>query len=273
MEPNVHRAPTVNYTHEQHRGFGHRHGLHRHHRPGFGHHAAPGVLLGGIMVAVGTLFMLRELHVIDDFAVNDLWPLFLVGFGMAQLQRRRGFWGHTLGGLISLLGLGILLENLHIVALGAAHFWPVLVVVAGLAIMQRGFRRQRFHKQMMANQGVVTSNSTDPNVLDRTVTMAGAQIKVDSQQFTGGSLSCMMGGLEIDLRQAALANNEAVLQVSAVLSGIELRIPEGWQLVNEIAPMMGGVEDTTHPPAHSTTPAPRLILRGSIVMGGVTVKN
>jgi hypothetical protein len=76
--------------------------------------------------------------------------------------------------------------------------------------------------------------------------------------------------VELDLRQAAMAGPEAVLEVSARFSGIELRVPRDWHVVVDVAPTLGGVEDKTLPPAN---PSQRLVLRGAIAFGGVEVKN
>jgi hypothetical protein len=52
---------------------------------------------------------------------------------------------------------------------------------------------------------------------------------------------------------------------------VELQVPENWSVDLRITPLLGGVEDKTRP---VTDPAaPRLVLRGTVMMGGVEVKN
>jgi predicted membrane protein len=81
----------------------------------------------------------------------------------------------------------------------------------------------------------------------------------------------MMGGVELDLRGAVMAGNEARISVTAFMGGIEIRIPQAWSLDVRISPFMGGVEDKTFQP--QTPGAPVLILTGSVFMGGVEVSN
>jgi len=88
--------------------------------------------------------------------------------------------------------------------------------------------------------------------------------------FRGGDLTAVMGGCEIDLRQAAI-NGDATIDVFAVWGGIEIRVPENWTVAFHVTPILGGVEDKTRPSLGST--AHRLTIRGVVVMGAVEVKN
>jgi hypothetical protein len=80
-----------------------------------------------------------------------------------------------------------------------------------------------------------------------------------------------MGGVVIDLRSAKLAEDRASIDVFAMWGGIDLVVPEGWRVVSEVTPIMGGFEDNTAPPAE--TNAPTLVVRGLAIMGGVEVKH
>ena len=92
----------------------------------------------------------------------------------------------------------------------------------------------------------------------------------NSRAFRGADLLAIMGGCQLDLRQAAI-HGEAVIEVFAMWGGIEIRVPEDWTVASHIVPLMGGVEDKTRPPQGAT--AHRLILRGFAIMGGVEIKN
>ena len=81
----------------------------------------------------------------------------------------------------------------------------------------------------------------------------------------------IMGGCEIDLRRAAIAADEAVIDVFAFWGGIELRVPETWHVVGRVTPLMGGYEDKTSQVQQAG--GKRLVIRGLVVMGGVNVKN
>jgi hypothetical protein len=55
-----------------------------------------------------------------------------------------------------------------------------------------------------------------------------------------------------------------------MMGGIELRIPESWSLDLQVSAILGGVDDKTTAPVEA---GKRLVLRGSIVMGGIEISN
>jgi predicted membrane protein len=103
--------------------------------------------------------------------------------------------------------------------------------------------------------------------------MGGVVRRSNSQTFEGADLTAVMGGCEIDLRQASMvAGGEAVIDVFAFWGGIDIKVPEDWTVIVRAIPLMGGVEDKTRVPPAATT-SKRLVIRGIVVMGGVVVKN
>jgi hypothetical protein len=113
---------------------------------------------------------------------------------------------------------------------------------------------------------IVDANST----LSAMAILGGVSRGNNSRAFRGADLLAIMGGCQLDLRQAAI-NGEAVIEVFVMWGGIEIRVPEDWTVSSRIVPLMGGVEDKTRPPQGAT--AHRLILRGFAIMGGVEIKN
>ena len=63
---------------------------------------------------------------------------------------------------------------------------------------------------------------------------------------------------------------EAVLDVSSIMGGVTIRVPKSWNVVSRVSSIMGGVkDDTRHPPEEGH----RLILEGTVVMGGLKASN
>ena len=101
--------------------------------------------------------------------------------------------------------------------------------------------------------------------------MGGFERRVASHEFRGGEMTAFMGGGQLDLRDAMPAGGQAVINLFAMMGGFEIIIPETWRVISEVTPFMGGIEDKART---STNPnAPALLLRGFVMMGGVTLKN
>lgn len=100
--------------------------------------------------------------------------------------------------------------------------------------------------------------------------MGGVKRTNVSKDFRGGGATAVMGGVELDLRESVMDRKEAVLDVSSVMGGVKVRVPENWTVVSRVNSVMGGFKDSTrHPPNEDH----RLILKGTVLMGGLQVSN
>jgi hypothetical protein len=114
--------------------------------------------------------------------------------------------------------------------------------------------------------------STDPGAtMSGIAFMSGFKRTSNSQDFRGGELTAIMGGCEIDLRQATIKDGDAVIDVFAFWGGIEMKVPLDWSVVVEATPLLGGFDDKTMPPQGGS--AKRLIVKGYAIMGGVEISN
>jgi Domain of unknown function (DUF1707)/Cell wall-active antibiotics response 4TMS YvqF len=82
----------------------------------------------------------------------------------------------------------------------------------------------------------------------------------------------VMGGVEIDMREATFAEQVTVINLAVLMGGVEIKVPEGVEVHNEIVAIMGGSE-VDHDPAESYEGAGGPVVRvtGVVVMGGVEV--
>jgi predicted membrane protein len=97
--------------------------------------------------------------------------------------------------------------------------------------------------------------------------------------FRGGDITAIMGGGQLDLRLATIpSGEEAVIDIVAVMGGVEIIVPPTWEVSTPIMPFMGGVEDKrfpllpTDPNVTRRETGGRLVLRGLVMMGGVHIK-
>lgn len=233
-------------------------------------HQHPGhrILFGLGVIGIGALALLDNLQVFGLPLLRTFWPLALVLLGLARLvwPRHAGSW--LFGTALIAIGGLLTAQNLGYTRLELRDWWPVLVILAGLSILLRGVFPRR-HRIDLAN-GFSTSMLEHGDQVNPDATFSGIKQQNDSRSFKGGRIDATFGGVELDLRQAAMEAPEAVLDISARFSGVELRVPRNWLVVVNIVPTMGAVNDQTVPPMN---PAHRLVLRGETVFGGLEIKN
>jgi hypothetical protein len=86
--------------------------------------------------------------------------------------------------------------------------------------------------------------------------------------FRGGSVTAVIGGVELDLCKANLTGT-AYLDVVAFWGGIEIKVPAGWTVDARVVALMGAFENKVDSPA--TPGGPRLVVRGHAIMGAVVI--
>src|SRR2546421_6111096 len=116
-----------------------------------------------------------------------------------------------------------------------------------------------------SNRGTVTRESN----FSSTAILGGIERQNNSSAFRGAEASAFMGGVKLDLRDATMEGDEAKIEVSAMMGGVNIRIPRTWTVVNRVTPIMGGVEDRTRP----TDSNKRLVIEGTVLMGGLEINN
>jgi hypothetical protein len=79
----------------------------------------------------------------------------------------------------------------------------------------------------------------------------------------------IMGGIKLDFRQARFAPGETVVNVAAIMGGIEILVPPGIRVESNGIGIMGGFESFNQTAAEAD--APLLRITGIALMGGVEI--
>ena len=223
------------------------------------------VVFGLMIVLLGVLFTLDNLDLLDARDYLRFWPAGLVAVGLLKLYRAREIGHGWVSGLI-FIGIGgwMLLNGILYFTVDARVMMPMLLVALGGYMVWRGFGGQRRRTVEQVGDGQSSFSAF--------AVMGGIVRRSSSQNFVGADLTAVMGGCEIDLRQASIApGTEAAIEVFAFWGGIDIKVPDDWTVVVRAMPLMGAVEDKTRAPQGG--PLKRLVVRGVVIMGGVTIKN
>jgi predicted membrane protein len=214
----------------------------------------PRLVIGLAIMLAGLVLALDSLGLVDGHDIFRFWPLALVAVGVVKwISPPR----QPSAGLVWIVaGVGFLL-----VTFGRMSFvglWALILLFVGANIAFRALRP--------------VATAGDPSAtLDMAAVLGGAKTVSHSTDFRGGQALATMGGCEIDLRRASIAEGgEAVIDTFAFWGGIEIKVPEDWEVVNRGSAFLGGFENKTRPAPGSRK---RLVVTGTAIMGGVEVKN
>ena len=237
----------------------------------------PKLVIGLAVVAFGAILLLDNLEMIDgDVVLRWFWPaaLYTLGFSLLTRGPRCGgfFWGLVWIGAATLLLVHRLGYEFSFDLWGV--FWPLVLLLFGAHLVRRALTGPALHRPPAPEIGGAPSAAVGADigsVINNFALLSGNELQSNSTQFRGGDLSALMGGVELDLRQAKTAPEGALLDVFAVWGGIDIKVPANWQVTSLVTPILGGYSDKSQAPVGE--PAGRLTVRGFVVMGGVEIKN
>jgi hypothetical protein len=219
------------------------------------------LILGVAIAAAGLLFTLDNLHILRARDYLQYWPVVLVAIGLVHVAQAKSAPG-IVGGSIWILVGGVMLgSRLGFLDVNVWNLWPLILVLVGGRIVW----------QTVSRDASVDRGADPSSKISAIAVMGGFDRKITSKEFRGGELTAFMGGGKLDLREAAPIEGQVVLNVFALMGGFEILMPDTWSLIIEATPFMGGIDDKTRTPANPS--APRLVLRGFVMMGGVDIKN
>ncbi|MBI5474268.1 MAG: hypothetical protein HY961_18180 [Ignavibacteriae bacterium] len=233
---------------------------------------APQFVLGLLIIIVGVLMVLDNLDIIYVRDFWDYWPALLIVYGIVKLTQPESQSGRFWGIAFVLVGTALLLDRLYLFNFRLWDFWPLLLVALGASMI---WRKSAWRMNISVSSGTPSPRrepgSDYESFISTSAILGGSRRVVHTLDFRGGDLTAVMGGCDIDLRNAAITNSPAVLEVFAMWGGIEIKVPINWTVTFEGTPILGGYDDKTfHEKADVNQ---RLIVRGTVIMGGVEVRN
>ena len=218
------------------------------------------VLIGFLIIIFAIVLLLRNMEIIPYINIWAFWPVFLIVIGLSQVLRPVESRQLLSGGILIVVGLLFLLNNMHTIDFGFRELWPLVLLMVGFGMLRQA---------MIGTK----SAGEESDFLNLTFILGGGDHKFNSKSMRGGKVSAIMGGGKIDLRDADMVENEIFFDIFAFWGGVELIVPQNWQVNMKALPLLGGAENKTGPDPNGTSPVKRLTIRGTAIMGGMEVKN
>lgn len=227
------------------------------------------IFWGLILILLGGGLLLDQLNILDFGDVISLyWPSLLIILGIIGLFDRKS----SKTGSLIIIALGALLQlnRMDLVTVDVFRlFFPIILIIVGLSIIfGKGTRK---HSSPVDPEKWANANMNMEDTLDLFVILSGNTAINQSLNFKGGKATAVLGGIDLDLRQAQLNNNQAFLDVTALFGGVEIVVPDTWRVEINGTPILGGIENSTRP--NPDLDAPVLKVAATAMFGGIDIKN
>jgi predicted membrane protein len=214
----------------------------------------PRLVVGLAVMLAGLVLALDSLGLVDGGVFFRFWPLALVAIGVVKLMSPARHGSSAIVWIVA--GIAFLLVTLG--RMSFAGVWALIIFAVGANIAWKAFRPPAVPRESLS-------------ALDIVQFMGGTKTVVTTPDFKGGQATAVMGGCEIDLRSASMPEGRAaVLDTFAFWGGIEIKVPDDWEVVSQGNAVLGGFVNN----ARSLPGARRrIVVTGLAIMGGVEVKN
>ena len=216
---------------------------------------------GITIAALGGVLLLRNLEIIkfDSWNVfwGTVWAVGLVLAGLTTIFSSRRASLRVWGLLLITIGVSIGLGAYGVINISVWKiFWPVMLITIGLTVSVGSGGRKRSKK-----------SPADVSGNEKIAIFYGEESRVKGD-YTGGSVTAIFGGVELDLRQAKIKDG-TVIDVFTFCGGVNINMPDDVIVKNEVRGILGGSEDKT---ISKSSAKKTIYLRGECILGGLEVK-
>ncbi len=256
-------------------------------------------IAGLVLLGFGCIMLLKQLHFFFLPDNLELWPLWLIFWGLV-MGARNNF--HKPSSLI-LIGLGVVFmisANLH---RSADIVWPVALIGFGLWIILRrhspydknewSFKYQnkwdrRFNTGAAPNpnnppvsdasytevppQGQSGYPPSGDDFIDAVSVFGGVKKTILSKDFKGGDIVNIFGGAELDFTQADI-NGRVFIDITQIFGGVKIIVPSNWQVVSDIAAVFASVDDKRIKLTAPLNGEKILVLKGVSIFAGIDIRS
>lgn len=264
------------------------------------------IVFGIIIIFIGVILLLRKLgFFIPGWVLS--WPMILIAVGTFTLIKHefRSFFG----AVTLFIGSYFLLRNEFDFDFGLGQYiWPVGLIILGIYLVTQKKRENRvldeirnsweknrsnsstssFSSSKVEEAKVVDENegasknsgegftrTTGTSFADRLnidAIFSGVNRRMMTKNFQGGKITAAFGGADIDLSQSDF-NGVVTIQVDIIFGGVKMVVPPHWDVRTEVTNIAAGLEDKRFFREGGVDTTKVVILKGTILFGGLEIKS
>lgn len=261
------------------------------------------LIAGLLIIAAGVLLSLFNYGVLLPeykkivFSMPSL--LVAIGFICVFARNSRGF-----GVILMLVGGFFLMKKMQLSGFDFLYrnIWAIVLVIAGIMVLCKAFCGRHFcccsrkdfddshsrncsdnhcrhgkhwrkqWKKHWSRNMYHEEHKNSQGYIERNYIFGGAREKLDTNDFRGGDINCVFGGLELDLSDAKLAEGVHYLEINNVFGGMVLYVPVDWKIEIQQTRFFGNFVDSRPKPTFTVDEKRVLLLEVNAVFGGGEIK-
>jgi len=220
------------------------------------------ILAGFLLLAFNTGYISADYkHLIFN------WPLLLIAIGFVNLFGKESW----LTGLILIaIGSFFWIPMLYVFPYEfKTLFWPALIIFFGILILIKKGIGHKWHSKHRKKEFRL-----DSGFIEETNIFSGSKQRISPVVFSGGKLTNIFGGSEIDLTQTTLAEGKNILEIFCTFGGVSLTVPSDWIIHIEVTSVLGGfVDKRKHIQNTQNFSGRELYIKGYAIFGGGDIKS
>lgn len=234
------------------------------------------IAFGATILSAGVILLLFNFGYLDN-SYKDIvfsWQSLIIALGFINLFSKDNWYTGFILILIGGLFLAPLCTDISF-SIGDVAL-PVGLIAIGLLVLfkkKSPFKEKIKEKIKHAKEHGVFCEEKDEDTasLDDVNVFSGGRKVITDPLFEGGSAVNIFGGLELDLRQTTLLNDNTIIEVVNIFGGLSIIIPPSWEVKTETISILGGFMDkrTEIVPSEDSK---KLIIKGVNIFGGGELK-
>jgi predicted membrane protein len=221
---------------------------------------SPRLVIGLLIIGLGVMALASTLGLMEDHhPMRFFWSLVFLSIGLSLLVDRTDTSRRNWGWIWLGIGAWTFAHQMHWVSVG---FWqivfPIILLFVGARLVTRSMSPPK-------------EGPGDTNQLRIFACMSGHETRSFNNPFKDGEATAILGGVKLDFMQTQMDGDQATLDVTVVMGGIEIYAPPDWNVNIQALPLLGAAIDKRRP--STVVPTKTLTIRGTILMGGLEIKN
>lgn len=220
-----------------------------------------GILWGLLLIAAGIGFIGNIMHWWDFTLFFPGWWTLLLIIPCCISIFQQGF--HLFPTTFLTLGVLMLLceQDLMSWSMLRKLILPIILIAIGISIVFKNIFNSTTQNTRRLTAG--------RNLPEYTAVFGSHEENFANRPFSGAAVSAVFGGVELDLRGAAIAEDIA-LDCSAVFGGITIHVDQNVKVRTSCTPIFGGISN--HARSSQLPNSPTIYINAVCMFGGVDIQ-